>query len=341
MVTEIPASPRRHIRLHIEVPAVRHRLAPFIAFLLALSAIAAACGSAASPSSDPYKIASDARQAVVDPMQVNVGFEVKDGATTVTIDPSAFAFVVDHDAKTGALHVSVPTGSLGMGAKDLADLGITGSTFDFDVVYDGAALYAKSPVLATLLTAILQSSGDLPSGDLTGWLRLGTKEDFGGLLEQAGGAGSVPSFAAPSPGDVAGLKTALTDAGVSLTLAGTEKHDGADAYHLTVAIDGTKLLANKIFDSVSRAQLDQMTTALKEVALSGDIWIDKASNHVTEVDGHIAAVKDTSQTANITIKIGSPDGSVPTAAPTTFVDIPVRSIVTNLMTLIGQGLTGG
>ena len=88
-------------------------------------------------------------------------------------------------------------------------------------------------------------------------------------------------------------------------------------------------------------QLDQMTTALKEVALSGDIWIDKASNHVTEVDGHIAAVKDTSQTANITIKIGSPDGSVPTAAPTTFVDIPVRSIVTNLMTLIGQGLTGG
>ena len=319
---------------------MRHRLAPFIAILLVLSAIVAACGSSASSSSDPYKIASDARQALLNPVQVNVGFEVKDGATTVTVDPSAFGFVVDKDAKTGAVHVSVPTGSLGMGAKDLADLGITGSTLDFDVVYDGQALYAKSPVLAKVLTLVLQSSGDLPSGDLTGWLRLGTKEDLAGLMDAVVGGGSVPSFAAPSPGDAAGLKSALTDAGISLTLAGTEKHDGADAYHLTVAIDGTKLLANKVFDSVSRAQLDDMTNALKEVTLSGDIWIEVASNRVVELDGHIVAVKDATQAANITIKVGSPDGTVPTTAPSTFVDVPVRSIVTNLMTLIGQGLTG-
>jgi hypothetical protein len=320
---------------------VRHRLAPFIALLLALAAIVAACGSSSSTSPDPYKIVTDARQAVLDPVQVNVGFEVKDGATTVTVDPSAFGFVVDHDAKKGAVHISVPTGSLGLAAKDLTDLGVTGSTLDFDLVYDGQALYARSPILATVLTMVLQPSGDLPSGDLTGWLRLGTKEDLAGLLDLAGGSGSIPSFAAPSPGDVAGIKTALTDAGITLTLAGTEKHDGADAYHLTVAVDGTKLLANKIFDSVSRAQLDEMTTALKEVTLSGDVWIEVASNRVVELDGHIVAVKDATQTANITIKIGSPDGTVPTTAPSTFVEIPVKSIVTNLMTLIGQGLTGG
>jgi len=319
---------------------VRHRLAPFIALLIALAAVVAACGSSTSGDIDPYRIASDASKAALDPVQVNVGFEVKDGATTVTVDPSAFGFVVDHDAGTGALHVSVPTAALGMEAKDLADLGITGSTVDFDIVYDGNGLYARSPILATVLTMVLQPSGDLPSGDLTGWLRLGTKADLAGLLDQFGKSGSVPSFAAPSPGDATALKAALTDAGITLKLAGTEQHDGSDAYHLTVAVDGTKVLASKMFDSVTRTQLDEMTTALKEVTISGDIWIDKASNHVVEVDGHIVAVKDATQTANITIKIGSPDGSVSTEAPGTFVDVPLKSIVTNLMTLIGQGLTG-
>jgi hypothetical protein len=64
-------------------------------------------------------------------------------------------------------------------------------------------------------------------------------------------------------------------------------------------------------------------------------------NHVVEVDGHVVATKDATQSATITIKLGSPDGTVPTTAPSTFVDVPVKTIVSNLMTLIGQGLTGG
>ena len=319
---------------------MRTRLAPVAALLLVLAAVAAACGSGTT-TTDPYKVASDSMKATWSPVQVNVGFEAKDGATTISIDPSAFAFVGDKTAGTGALHVAVPVASLGIGTATLTQLGITGSTVDLDVVFDGTALYAKSPLLATGLTMILQPSGDLPAGDLTGWLRLGTKEDLAGLGALAGGSGDLPSFAAPSFGDATALKTALQDAGVTLTLAGTEKHGGADAYHLTAAIDGTKLLSNKMFDSVSRAQIDQMTTAMKDVTLSADIWVDKASNHVVEVDGHVAAVKDATQTATITIKLGSPDGSFSTAAPSTFVDVPVKTIVTNLMSLIGKGLTGG
>ena len=41
------------------------------------------------------------------------------------------------------------------------------------------------------------------------------------------------------------------------------------------------------------------------------------------------------------IQIGSPDGSVSTSAPSSFVVVPFKSIVTNVMSLVGQGLTGG
>ena len=319
---------------------MRHRLAPFIALLLALSAIVAACGGAAT-SSDPYQILTGSMKATWSPVQVNVGFDAKDGATSVSIDPSAFGFVVDRDAGTGALHVSVPIGALGLDASALAGFGITGTTVDLDVLYDGQALYGRSPVFAKLLTMILKPSGDLPAGDLSGWLRLGTKEDLAGLAGSAAAGGDVPSFAIPSAGDAVGLKAALENAGVTLSGGTVEKHDGADAYHLKVAIDGTKFLANKAFDAISRAQTQQMADALRAVTLSGDLWIDKASNHIAEFDGHVVATKDATQTATMTVKFGSPDGTIPTTAPSTFVEIPIKSIVSNVMTLIGQGLTGG
>lgn len=319
---------------------MRARLAPIVALVLATTAVVTACGSS-STSPDPYQILSTSTKASWNPVQVNIGLDVKDGTTTVTIDPSALGIVVDHEAGTGALHIAVPTASLGIDASSLAQFGITGSTLNLDIVYDGQALYGKSPVLAALLTMILQPSGDLPAGDLTGWLRFGAKADLAGLAGLAGGSGDLPSFAAPSAGDAVALKTALQDAGVTLTGGAVEQHDGADAYHIKVAIDGTKLLANKLFDSVSRAQINQMSTALKDVTLSGDLWIDKASNHIREFDAHIVATSDAKQAATLTIKLGAPDGTVPTTAPTSAVDIPLKSIVTNVMSLIGKGLTGG
>ncbi len=319
---------------------MRLRLAPVLALLLAFTAVVAACGGGVAPS-DPYEILSGSMKAPLDPVQVNIGFDVKDGATTVSIDPSALAFVASKADGTAAVHVSIPAAALGSSASLLTQFGITGSTIDLDVVFDGTAVYGRSPLFATLLTMILQPSGDLPSGDLTGWLQLVTAEDLKGLAGTSAGPGDLPSFAVPSAGDGPALKTALEDAGITLKVAGTEKHDGADAYHLTIAIDSTKLLANKVFDSVSRAQLDEMTTALKAVTLSGDLWIDKASNRVVEFDGHAVSTADSKQSGNLTVKIGSPDGSVSTSAPSSFVVVPFKSIVTNVMSLVGQGLPGG
>ena len=318
---------------------MRLRLAPILAILVAFTAIVAACGGATT--SDPYQVLSNSMKATVDPVQVNIGFDFKDGATTVAIDPSALAFVANKAAGTAAVHVSIPAAALGSNAGALAQFGITGSTIDLDIVYDGTAVYGRSPIFATLLTMILQPSGDLPAGDLAGWLQIVTAKDLKGLAGTAGQSGDVPSFAVPSAGDGPALRTALEDAGITLKLAGTEQRNGVDAYHLTVAIESTKLLANKAFDSVSRAQLDQMATALKAVTLSGDMWVDKASNHVVEVDIHAVSTADSKQSGNITVKIGSPDGTVSTDAPTSFVVVPFKTIVTNVMSLIGKGITGG
>ena len=339
-VERVPAGELPGSMLSVEDPAVRLRLAPVLVLLVAFVTIVAACGGATT-TSDPYQVLSSSMKAPIDPVQVNIGFDFKDGATTVAIDPSALAFVANKAAGTAAVHVSIPAAALGANAGALAQFGITGSTIDLDVVYDGTAVYGRSPLFATLLTMILQPSGDMPSGDLTGWLQIVTAEDLKGLAGTAGGSGDVPSFAVPSAGDGPALKTALEDAGITLKLAGTEQRSGADAYHITVAIDSTKLLGNKVFDSVSRAQLDQMTTALKAVTLSGDLWVDKASSHVVEVDVHAVSTADSKQSGNITVTIGSPDGSVSTDAPTSFVVVPFKSIITNVMSLIGRGITGG
>ncbi|MEO8468969.1 MAG: hypothetical protein ABI573_04810 [Chloroflexota bacterium] len=319
---------------------MRHRFLSLLALLVAFTVVVAACGGGTT-TSDPYQIVSGSMKAPLDPVQVNIGFELKDGATTVSIDPSALAFVASKADGTAAVHVSIPAAALGSSASMLTQFGITGSTIDLDVVYDGTAVYGRSPLFATLLTMILQPSGDLPSGDLAGWLQLVTTEDLKGLAGTSSGSGNMPSFAVPSAGDGPGFKAALEEAGITLQMAGTEQHDGADAYHLTVAIESTKLLANKALDSVSRAQLDEMSTALKSVTLSGDLWVDKASNRIVEFDGHAASTADSKQSGTLTIKIGSPDGSVSTAAPSSFLVVPFKSIVTNVMSLVGQGLTGG
>jgi hypothetical protein len=317
---------------------VRNRLAPFLAFLLAAAAIVAACGG--SSGTDPYELLSKASKATRDPVQINVGFALKDGSTTISIEPSAVALVVNSGAGTGALHVAVPASVSGLDADALAQLGLTGDTVDFDLLYDGEALYTKSPLMATVITRMLAQSGELPPGDLTDWLRLGTKADLEALAAMAGG-GAMPSFAPPSAGDAATLKKTLEDAGVTVTFVATESHDGTDAHHLTVALDYEKFFASSYFDSVSPDQVADVGTALKDLTLSIDLWVDKASNNLNEITVHGVSTSHSSQSADLIVKFGDPDGSVSLEAPAAFVDIPFNTLLGGLLQLFGPGLTGG
>src|SRR3954454_19319598 len=137
--------------------------------------LVAGCGNSAT-SSDPYQLVLQTRDAKQDQVQIDFGASLTSTGTTVTLDPGAIRIVIDTTAGKGSFHMSLPAAALKLSAADLAQVGITGSTIDADVLWDGQALYAKSPILGTVLQLFGAQGGvTIPSGDLTGWLKLLTK----------------------------------------------------------------------------------------------------------------------------------------------------------------------
>jgi hypothetical protein len=120
---------------------------PSILAAFAAVVLAACAGAPTRTVTDPYAVVQRALQTPWHQVQVNVGASVKSGGATVSLDPTAIQVVVDNDAGKGSVHVSLPTAALGIDAVTAGELGVTGSTLDVDALYDGSALYAKSPVL--------------------------------------------------------------------------------------------------------------------------------------------------------------------------------------------------
>lgn len=314
---------------------MRHRFAkPFVALVAVVSLLAGCGGTAAS---DPYELVRSSVQTAWSPVQINIGLTATAGGKTVTLDPKSIAIVVDSAGGKGAFHLSLSAASLEIPASALLQLGITGDTIDFDVVYDGTALYAKSAVLKPLIQFVLGSSGKVPAGDLTGWLKLGTKEELAAFAAM-GRAGVSPSVA-PVP-DAAGLKAALEEAGVTLTVVGAEKRNGVDAQHVKVAIDSAKLVNNPNFASGAGNQYAQVAAALKTLTISGDLWIDAGSKRVIETDFHGASTSGSSDTVDVAVTAHDPDGTVPLDGPATAVDVPMSTLLGEMMKLMGQSIGG-
>jgi hypothetical protein len=307
--------------------------------IAALSLAVAACGGSAS--SDPYELLIQSSKATWSPVQINLGIQATGTGQTVSLDPANIAIVVDSAAGKGAFHLSLPAAQLGIPAASLAQLGITGSSIDIDIVDDGQALYAKSVVFQPLLQALLGSSGKLPSGDLTGWLKLGTNAELAAFGAMAGGGlgGVKPSASASAP-TAASLKSDLEAAGITLTFAGVEKRNGADAQHLKVAIDSTKLANNPNFAAGAGQNYASAAAAFKQLALSGDVWLDSASKHLVEMDLHIADSKGSSGSADLALTAKDPDGSVSLAGPASSVDVPMQALFGQVLQMMGQQLGG-
>lgn len=312
----------------------------FLILLLALMAVLTVAGCAGAPAAtDPYDIARKAMDAKWDSVQVDVGINAKDGKSTVKIDPGAIRFVVDSKAGKALVHVALPVADLGADAASLKALGVTGDSIDIDVVYDGAALYAKSPVLGSVLGAMLAQSGKMPSGDMTGWLRLGTKEDFASL--GAAAAGSAKPELPTASLDAAGLKKDFETNGITLTFVAAEKKNGVDANHLKVAIDASKLSGSKAFGDLGGTQLDQLKAVAKTGTISGDVWIDKGTNRVVEADIHAAGTGSNAASGDVTISLKTPDAGTSFDAPATYTDLPVKSLLGTFMEMFGGSLLGG
>ena len=314
-------------------------LSALASLIAALTLVVAACGGAAS--SDPYELMIQSSKAPWSPVQINMGIKATGNGQTVSLDPANIAIVVDSAAGKGAFHLSLPAAQLGIPAASLAQLGISGGSIDIDIVEDGQALYAKSALFQPLLQALLGSSGKLPSGDLTGWLKLGTNAELAAFGAMAGGSmGGVKPSASAGAATAASLKSDLEAAGVTLTFAGTEKHNGADAQHLKVAIDSTKLANNPNFAAGAGANYAQVAESLKQLTLSGDVWLDSASKHLVEMDLHMADSKGSSGTADFVVTAKDPDGSVSLESPASSVAVPMQALFGQVLQMMGQQLGG-
>jgi len=329
---DAPNGPSPSLNAHGGI-AVRHRLASLVVglVLLLVSGLLGGCSSPAA--TDPYQLLEASTKTAWNPVQVNVGFQVKAGTQDVTLDRSSIGVVIDSAAGKGAVHLTFPATSLGIPKATLTQLGVTGNSIDFDAVFDGDALYAKSPLFTTLVPQLL--AGEVPEGNLADWLRFGTRAEFAALAALAGNPGAAS--AAPSSGS-GSFKTDLEAAGFTISLIGTDKLASGDAHHLKVTIDSEKLLNSPQAKARGEAQLGQARAALAAIDLSADIWVQTATNHIVEIDGHATPKGTSTGAATFTIVFHDPDGTIPLEAPAKHVDLPTAKLLQNLMTLVGSGL---
>src|SRR5512141_539638 len=125
---------------------------------LATSLALAAC-SPATPAPTPTPtptpppdatsvMAAAAKASYPTKLEFTLGGSYTASGTTTALPDKLLVVDVDTAAGVGSVHLAIPASLLGAsGAATLAQLGITGDTISLDALYDGKALYAKSPAL--------------------------------------------------------------------------------------------------------------------------------------------------------------------------------------------------
>ena len=200
----------------------------------------------------------------------------------------------------------------------------------------GRALYVKSPLAATLLPFLAMQGMQLPSGDLSGWLKLGTAEELSGFT---GMLGEMPE-ASGNPAnelkdlDPAELQQKLEDAGVTVTVVGQEQRNGVDSTHLLLNVDLKKLEASGLGDQLPTDQLPGLGDAAATGTLSADVWLDASTGRPNEIAIHAG---DGTDKAEITVLISDP-GDVSLDAPASFVEVPIAPLLAPLMEQFGGAL---
>jgi hypothetical protein len=311
----------------------------------ALVFVVAACGGAApAPAqTDAYTLASDSFDANWDQVKLNIGLTTTGTDSDISVKPENIQIALDTKAGKGAFHLSLPKSALGSEADSLAQFGVTGDTLDVDVLFDGQGLYAKSPVAATLLPMLMAQTGTPLTGDLSGWIKLGTKDEFAALAGSLGGALPIPSASANPAGDLsaldaAALKQKLDQAGVTLTVVGTEQRNGVNATHLTINVDPAKFAASDFAKEIPTDQLKSFTDVADAGTLSADVWVDSSNKRLSELDLHVA--DKSGEKGEFTVLVSSPDASA-FATPDGATEVPIAPLIQQMAPLLGAGLMGG
>ncbi|HEY3522097.1 MAG TPA: hypothetical protein VGK63_00200, partial [Candidatus Limnocylindrales bacterium] len=166
-----------------------------------------------------------------------------------------------------------------------------------------------------------------------------TKSEIDALAASSG-ASAAPSATDFGALDPAAFKSTLEGSGLTLAYAGTAAHYGGDAYHLTVAIDMAKLQNSSVFDGLTRTQLGQMQDLAKATTIGGDVWVDKASGRLSEVDAHGSATGTDSGTFDFSLRFSDPAAGTTFDAPASSVEVPISSLMGSLFQLVGQNAFG-
>jgi hypothetical protein len=313
----------------------------------AVLVVLAACSSQQAQT-DPYQVVNDATHASYGNLvQLNIGLDGTNAGQSMHVDPSAIRLVMDTKAGKVDFALALPLDSLQIDAATRAQLGLTGSTLDLEVLYDGAGLYAKSPILQPLLTALLSQTGGT-AGDLSGWVKLGTAQELGalvgGLVPQMSLAPAASASASASY-DAATLKTDLEKAGITLTYVGREKRNGQQVDHLSATVDATKLEGSPLASEVPSAQMTQVKDALAQVDMAPDLWFAADTHRLTEIDlkltpkaGSASPGASATGPVSLTLLVSTPADDSALQTPPNATDVNLAPIIQSLLQSFGSGL---
>ena len=170
------------------------------------------------------------------------------GDEAIEIKPEAIELVVDQSAGKGSVHLSIPAAALGSDAAALGALG-GGDTIDIDALFDGQALYVKSPLAAdaccrsSRCRACSCRAATSPAG--SSWARPRSCPGSPACWARCPRPPANPANELKDL-DPAELKQKLEDAGVTVTVVGREQRNGVDSEHLLLNVDLKKLEASDL-----------------------------------------------------------------------------------------------
>jgi hypothetical protein len=212
---------------------------------LVIVATVAACGSSGGSKSTPQGTP------LTDPTEIiTLSAASVQGVTSLHLDIDVSGSI---NASAIAELIGTSSGSL-PGKLSLDDTSVTG---DFDLVHQAYRLSLSAPRLFSLTAEAIQVDGyqytSMSGGKYT------KTEATTPLISAA------PSATLDIAGQIASLRKSLDDMGATSTLAGTEKVDGKDAYHIKILIP-----VSKINDQLKA--LGESTASVTLDSLDVDYW---------------------------------------------------------------------
>jgi hypothetical protein len=314
------------------------------AALAAVAIAIAGCSGAAAPTPPPDAaslITSASKATYPTKLEMTFGGSYTTGGNTTNLPDKLLVVDVDTAAGAGAIHLAIPTSLLGSeAAPQLAQLGVTGDTLSLDVLFDGKALYAKSPMLPALVGQLsaLGGASDLPTLTADTWAMLIDEATMNQVKSSASGA--VASAAPSASATVEEMKAQLDQMGITLALGADVTGPGGPAHVVKLTVDPVKFkaYAESHADKVPSTATSQLSNLDSLSSLSAEAMVDAATSRLEQVSVTGAGKQDSANTS-FTFKMGIAEApaSASFSAPSGAVNVPIVQMLGPLL----SGFMGG